>query len=1126
MRTRATTPHDTTRTPAPRTSRTGPPWPRRGLQRLLGAAAVVALVLAQSAVGTAYAVAPTLAPALVGPLDAAQISSNPVLTWTPVLGAVKYRVQVSTGSGFTNVTGSNGWSADVPVTTAAPPLELPNAVLYWRVAATDGSSTNVGPWSQVRTFRKTLAPAPHIVGPVSDTTFVYPTQTPILRWDPLPGAQSYNVEIDDEDAFINPQSVGTASTAYVVTSSLTLDKRYYWKVSGVTPDGNATADSETRSFFVSWPENAGNAAVDGKPDLTGPDDTTVTPVNDVVLTWDPVLGAKNYLLDVGRTPDFANTLVEAETVVVGTQYSPPTEYTNGEYYWKLRAVDSFGRKGPWSATRMFRRAAPEPSVPTLLTPADSASVSEWGFTWTAVPGAGAYELEYATDIGLSVHPVLCSTFHTSITGYSRTFGAAPVYPGQGSACQQPTSGAYYWHVRAIDTSPGSTWGQTGAWSSVRQVILTVPAYSSTPVSPEPVVGYLAPADCEAPACTDLLPDTPRLSWAAVAGASWYRVHLATMPTFSTETAIYSVAGTHLTPRESLPDNATNGAYYWWVQPCNGTIDSPLSCAALSPGDARAFRKLATSVVLATPDDGATVTDVVPMSWVDPFGLHPTATGVGAYRVQISDGPTFVNIKATALVDETSYEAIATMLPDGVYYWRVQVVDGSELDLTPSEYRTFTKTSSKPANLVATTVEGTTLPVLSWDPQSFLSLYIVEIYSGTDPNFPVSAKTIFGTTSDRLPAFTPTAAMPAGDYSWRVRRVDSGGTPNGNPGPWTVTDSNGDLPTFTVVAPSPTLVSPADTITVVPNDLVFTWDAVPGAAEYKFESSTSSVFASVLESQFTVMTTWAPMVTTYPNGVPVYWRVKAIDGAGNILSTSLVRSVVRDGAGPVGTVTTTGADSTLRPSVRVDFNEVAHGVSPTSVLVRSALGATLPTVAVCADVAAAVVSCAGDGVRSVALTATTNAVPGETYSVVVTTVVVDGMSNPANASVATFRALRSVEQNAGSATWSSGWATVKSAVASGGSYARQGAKGASMSWTFKGTSMKFGYVTARTNGKALIYVDGKLRTTLDLYGSTAAKRTYSATGLTNARHVLRVVVAGLRSTSATGAYVTVDLLSTS
>ena len=120
----------------------------------------------------------------------------------------------------------------------------------------------------------------------------------------------------------------------------------------------------------------------------------------------------------------------------------------------------------------------------------------------------------------------------------------------------------------------------------------------------------------------------------------------------------------------------------------------------------------------------------------------------------------------------------------------------------------------------------------------------------------------------------------------------------------------------------------------------------------------------------------------------------------------------------------------------------------------------------------------------------------------------------------------VEQNAGSATFSSGWATVKTSIASGGSYARQGTKNASMSWTFVGTTARLGYVSAKTNGKALIYLDGKLKTTFDEYGSTVAKRTYSVTGLTNAQHVLRVVVAGLKSTSATGYYVNVDLLSTS
>jgi hypothetical protein len=1084
-------------------------------------------VLAQSAVGTAYAVAPTGSPTLLGPVDGTQTAGNPVLTWTPVAGAVKYRLQISVTAAFTlPVT----YTADVPVTTSAPPVELPNAVMYWRVAATDGTPSGAGDWSQVSTFTKAVGVAPTVVGPPNGTTFVYPDQTPVLRWDPLPGAKSYKVEIDDEDAFIGPLAVTTANTAYAVVSNnpiITLDKRLFWHVVGVTASGNATATSETRSFFVSWPEDPGQPALDGKPDLTGPADTTEVPVHDVVLTWAPVLGAEHYLLDVARTEVFSNDPVEDETEVVGTQYSPATEYTSGEYYWKVRAVDTLGRQGPWSEAWTFKRTPPEPSKPTLMTPAEGANVSEWSFEWTPVPGAGAYELEYSSDIGFSATVGACSTYHTSLTGYTKASGSVVyTYPTTGTSCAAPTTPAgatvWYWHVRPIDMSPGTFWGQTGPWSDTGQFTYTQPKANAGTLTTEPLNGYLSPADCEAPACTDLLPDTPRLSWSPAPGAGYYRVHLATMPSFSTELSVYNVAGTHFTPRESLPDNSTGGAYYWWVQPCAGTMSVPGGCATLSPQDAVAFRKLASPVALVSPADGSTVTDVVPMSWVDPFGDHPDATGAGAYRVQISDGPTFVHIVATALVDETSYEAVSAMLPDGPYYWRVQVVDGSKLDLTPSATRTFTKVSSTPANLAATQIAGTALPVLSWDSLPYVGSYIVEIYSGNDPTLPTSAKTAFGALVDLLPAYTPQSAMPAGTYSWRVRRVDS----SGNPSTWTVTDANGDLPTFTVVAPQPALDSPDDGATVLPNDLVFSWDPVPGAAQYKFESSTSAVFATFIESQPTVMTTWAPMVTTYPNGSTLRWRVKALDGVGNVLSTSDVRTVIRDGVGPVAAITTTGATLALRPVVKVDFSEVAHGVTPASVLMRSATGATLATSAVCADVAAVVVACTGDGVRSVTLTATANVVPGQTYSVVVTPAVVDGMANPATAAVATFRALRAVEQNAGSATYSSGWAAVKSTVASGGSYVRVATKGASMSWTFVGTSARLGYISGKTHGKALVYVDGKLRTTIDQYGSSSSKRTYSATGLTNAQHVMRVVVAGLKATSATGYYVSVDLLSTS
>ena len=71
-------------------------------RRLIASVAVLALaagVVAGVPTGAA-AVPPTGQPTLIAPEHDAEVGSNPVLRWSAVPGAVKYRVQVSTVETF------------------------------------------------------------------------------------------------------------------------------------------------------------------------------------------------------------------------------------------------------------------------------------------------------------------------------------------------------------------------------------------------------------------------------------------------------------------------------------------------------------------------------------------------------------------------------------------------------------------------------------------------------------------------------------------------------------------------------------------------------------------------------------------------------------------------------------------------------------------------------------------------------------------------------------------------------------------------------------------------------------------------------------------------------------------
>jgi hypothetical protein len=89
-----------------------------------------------------------LTPTLVQPENgAAGISLAPRLTWSRIPGALTYRMQVSTDSGFSAVSYSDSTITD---TTRMLPVLAPGATFFWRVNA--ANVVGSGPWSETHRF--------------------------------------------------------------------------------------------------------------------------------------------------------------------------------------------------------------------------------------------------------------------------------------------------------------------------------------------------------------------------------------------------------------------------------------------------------------------------------------------------------------------------------------------------------------------------------------------------------------------------------------------------------------------------------------------------------------------------------------------------------------------------------------------------------------------------------------------------------------------------------------------------------------------------------------------------------------------------------------------------------------
>ena len=131
---------------------------------------------------------------------------DPQFSWTGVNGAARYEVEVNPTPDF--VPGSKVCCTGTTIaTTLSPTVVLKDNTYYWRVRAIDADG-NAGVWNVGPSFTKTFDKVPPVTAPsiknlrmvdTSDTAQTagpaYTTTVPIIRWDPVPGASSYQVDV-------------------------------------------------------------------------------------------------------------------------------------------------------------------------------------------------------------------------------------------------------------------------------------------------------------------------------------------------------------------------------------------------------------------------------------------------------------------------------------------------------------------------------------------------------------------------------------------------------------------------------------------------------------------------------------------------------------------------------------------------------------------------------------------------------------------------------------------------------------------------------------------------------------------------------------------------------------------
>jgi hypothetical protein len=466
--------------------------------------------------------APTL---LFPPNGATGISLTPILRWNASIGAIWYRLQVSTDSTFSTINVRDLTLADTSLQVGS----LANdTTYYWRVNTTNANGTSL--YSTAWHFTTlTLVPAvPTLLSPPNGATNV-PLNTS-LRWDSSSRATSYNLQGSEDSSFstLSFERNGITDTS---ASSLPLmtNTRYFWRVSASNSNG-------TSAYSSPWSFTTVVSAPPTPTLVYPPDGATGVPV-DTTFIWNPSIGATSYRLQISTDSTFL-TLVDDDSTLTDTLKKIGPLAMGTRYFWRVSASNGAGAS-LYSATRNFTTVSITiPAPPALDSPADGATevLTNLTLRWNPSSGANSYSLQVllasaGSSAIVDTSGITATSFSVSGLAYGTT---------------------YAWRVSATNAAG------TSNWSAVR--IFTTIQLPATPTLQSPADGA---AD---------VPITPLLQWLPSIAATSYRIQVSMSRTFSSLTVDDSTQGTS----KQVGPLFSSTQYFWRVRASNAGGTSAFS----------------------------------------------------------------------------------------------------------------------------------------------------------------------------------------------------------------------------------------------------------------------------------------------------------------------------------------------------------------------------------------------------------------------------------------------------------------------------------------------------------------------------------------------------------------------
>ncbi|HSQ39147.1 MAG TPA: glycoside hydrolase domain-containing protein, partial [Anaerolineales bacterium] len=290
----------------------------------------------------------------------------------------------------------------------------------WQVTATNGFGSTVGP-----IWHFDIQPAAP-----SGLTAVAASSTRVdLTWFPSADTvDSYLVYADGAQV----ADVSASATSYQV-QNLACNSAHSFYVKAVQQGIQSEASNIASA-------TTGSCA----PVLVSPLKGTLIHSLLPTFTWQAVDDTAYYQIQISVNTSFTSNTVD--TITSTTSYASTIRLAaNKRYYWRVRAVDTLGQAGPWSATWNIRTAI---RPPRLISPTNKITLPNRRptFDWSDVTGASSYTLQVSSKANFS-----------SIVRMVLVIGSSYSAPNS-----LPANMTLYWRVRANGVNGPSLW--SAVWS--------------------------------------------------------------------------------------------------------------------------------------------------------------------------------------------------------------------------------------------------------------------------------------------------------------------------------------------------------------------------------------------------------------------------------------------------------------------------------------------------------------------------------------------------------------------------------------------------------------------------------------------------------------------------------------